>query len=334
MRLCQRHKPRASLSIDLDDLWAYMKTHRDTGWATLPSYLDSFLPDFLDLLDRHRLRITFFVVGKDASRARNKELLREVVLRGHEIANHSFNHEPHFRRFDSKRISLEVDQAAAQICEATGVTPKGFRGPGFSWSTDLLNHLAAKGYLYDASAFPTYIGPIARAHYLSNSNMSEQEKSAFSELFGSFTEGFRPVKPFKWRLNGGRELLETPVTTIPILKLPFHMTYLGFLNGFVPSFADLYLGIALGACRATGTAPSFLLHPLDFLGGDKVPQLSYFPGMSVTSVRKTAQVEKVLRRFTSKFDVGTLESAAEVALGGRVQRLKAPQPDAAIGCGS
>jgi len=47
-----------------------------------------------------------------------------------------------------------------------------------------------------------------------------------------------------------------------------------------------YLRTALGLCRATGTEPSFLLHPLDLLGGDQVRELSFFPGMDLTGREK------------------------------------------------
>ena len=32
-------KPLASLSLDLDNQWSYMKTHGDAGWEALPTYL-------------------------------------------------------------------------------------------------------------------------------------------------------------------------------------------------------------------------------------------------------------------------------------------------------
>jgi peptidoglycan-N-acetylglucosamine deacetylase len=40
--------------------------------------------------------------------------------------------------------------------------------------------------------------------------------------------------------------------------------------------------------------PSFLLHPLDLLGGDQVPQLAFFPGMDLPHRRKAALFERVL----------------------------------------
>ena len=59
-------KPLLSLSLDLDNQWSYMKIHGDEGWETYPSYFDIFVPHVLDILDRWRLSITFFIVGLDA----------------------------------------------------------------------------------------------------------------------------------------------------------------------------------------------------------------------------------------------------------------------------
>ena len=36
----------ASISLDLDDQWSYMKVHGDKGWETFPSYLDIVIPIF------------------------------------------------------------------------------------------------------------------------------------------------------------------------------------------------------------------------------------------------------------------------------------------------
>ncbi len=49
-------KPLASLSLDLDNRWSYMKTHGDEGWESFPSYLDVVVPRVLDLLAKRNLR--------------------------------------------------------------------------------------------------------------------------------------------------------------------------------------------------------------------------------------------------------------------------------------
>ena len=87
-------QPVASVSLDVDNLWSYMKTHGDPGWESRPSYLDVFFPPVLDALDELGIRITFFCVGVDVARPANHAAFRSLAARGHEIGNHSFEHEP------------------------------------------------------------------------------------------------------------------------------------------------------------------------------------------------------------------------------------------------
>jgi hypothetical protein len=74
-----------------------------------------------------------------------------------------------------------------------------------------------------------------------------------------------------------------------------------------------YFKIAMGLCRLTGIQPSLLLHPLDFLNGDDVPELSFFPAMRLASNKKLALVDHVLSMLTDTFTVVTVaEHAQEV----------------------
>jgi hypothetical protein len=297
------NKPSASISMDLDNKWSYMKTHGDPGWEGFPTYLDSFVPLVLSILNRLNLKISFFIVGRDASLDRNKEVLRLITENGHEVANHSFSHEPIFHLYSEKQIRDEILQAETKIVSATGQKPIGFRGPGFSWSPKLLHVLAENEYLYDATTFPTYLGPIARAFYLANSNLPEQEKRMLEGLYGRYRDGTRSIKPYIWELPTGRELLELPVTTMPLFKMPFHLTYLLYLRRFSFLLAYLYLWTAIRFCHLTRTEPSFLLHPLDIMGADKVPELSYFPAMVMRSSQKVQFFERVIEILSKSFEL-------------------------------
>ncbi len=274
-------KLRAALSFDLDNLWSYLKTHGDPGWGEYPTYLPRLLPEVLDLLARKSLRLTFFVVGRDAARTENTAALAELAHAGHEAGNHSFEHEPWLHTYSRDRIEAEVRMAEEVVTAATGVRPDGFRGPGFSWSPDLLEILADRGYRYDASTLPTYLGPLGRAYYFARSRFAAGEKAERARLFGGLADGLRPAGPYLWVLPSGRRLIEVPVTTIPGLKTPFHLSYLLYLSRFSESLMERYLDLALAACRAAGFGPSFLLHPLDFLGSEDAPGLAFFPGMDI-----------------------------------------------------
>ncbi len=298
--MSSKHKPLASISLDLDNQWSYMKIHGDEGWDNYPSYLDIFVPHVLNLLDETGVKITFFIVGKDAENPENQKYLRMIADRGHEIGNHSYNHESWLQTFTPLQIEEEIIKAETVIEHATGKKPTGFRGPGFSWSVDLLKVLEKRGYLFDASTLPTFLGPLARKYYFWKSDLSKEEKKARKELFGKFSEGCRSLKPYFWDLGNGKKIMEIPVTTMPVLKTPFHLSYLLYLSNFSLGLMKLYLWKAIILCKLTRTPVSFLLHPPDFFGGDKIKALSFFPGMNISSQKKV-EVFRIVIKMLSKY---------------------------------
>lgn len=299
----KKKKLMASISLDLDNQWSYMKVHGDDGWENFPSYLDVFLPLVLDVLDKLEIKITFFVVGQDAAIEKNHQLLRSIVERGHEIGNHSFHHESWLKTYSKEKIEEEIIRAEEAILTATGTRTNMFRGPGFSWSNDLLEVLRKRNYLFDTSLLPTYISPLMRQYYFWKSKLSKEEKNNRKELFGSFKEGFYPLKPFKWEFENKRTLQEIPVTTMPVFKIPFHQSYLLYISGVSLSLMKLYLRFAIFMCKITGTQPSFLLHPLDLIGKDHVPSLAFFPGMNIKSERKLKVFDITINTLKKHFEL-------------------------------
>ncbi|HEX2934263.1 MAG TPA: polysaccharide deacetylase family protein [Bacteroidales bacterium] len=314
-------KKTASISLDLDNQWSYMKIHGDEGWESYPSYLDIFVPYVLDILDELQLKITFFIVGQDAALEKNQKYLKMIAERGHEIGNHSFHHESWLQTYSKEEIEKEIIQAEEAIERVTGKRTKGFRGPGFSWSPDLLNVLKNRGYTFDASTLPTYIGPLARMYYFWTSNLSKEEKKERKELFGSFKEGFRPLKPYLWSLNNRDHLLEIPVTTIPIVKIPFHLSYLLYLSSYSRFLMKMYLYKALFLCKLTNTQPSYLLHPLDLIGGDQIPQLAFFPGMNVSSKTKKDVFVSIIKILQKNYKLVPMGQHAETLMGKKLRKI-------------
>jgi peptidoglycan/xylan/chitin deacetylase (PgdA/CDA1 family) len=291
-----------------------MKTHGDQGWDSFPSYLDIVVPYVLEMLNQLGLSITVFVVGQDAALPENHASLKSIANAGHEIGNHSFHHEPWLHLYTFEQINDEMDRAENAIFEATGLKPIGFRGPGFSISPDVLNCLARRGYQYDASTLPTFLGPLARAYYFLTATLAEEERKKRKLLFGAFSEGFRPLKPYWYQLDSNRDsahLLEIPVTTIPLFRTPFHLSYLLFLASFSSSLAWTYWRIANRLCNLANVGPSLLLHPLDFLGGDDVSGLDFFPGMRMHGRVKRAFVNEILTDYARRYTVLPLRLHAD-----------------------
>jgi hypothetical protein len=311
-------KRLASISLDLDNIWSYMKTHGDDGWESFPSYLDIVVPRFLEFFEKRKTKITVFVVGQDAAIGSNHPALRSIAEAGHEIGNHSFNHEPWLHLYTQDQLIEEFEKSEAAILSATGAKPLGFRGPGFSFSDDVLNVLASRGYQYDASTFPTFLGPVARAYYFFNSKLSSEEKEDRQQLFGSFSEGFGPNKPFKWQI-GRMQLLEIPVTTMPLFKIPIHISYISYLASYSPWLARTYFGMAMQLCRLTGTQPSLLLHPLDFMDINDAPELQFFPAMKLAADKKMQLLENCLRMMEKHYQLVPMKEHARSCLAGKLK---------------
>ena len=230
-------KPLASLSLDADNQWSYMKIHGDDGWESFPSYLDVLAPRVLDVLARHELRITFFVVGQDAALPENRDALGVAGGRG-----------------PRDRQPLVPARALAPPLLGGGARRGARAGRGRDRGRDRGPHrrlpraratasrrrrcgcCVRRGYAYDASTLPTYIGPIARAYYFRTAKLTAEERAERELLYGTWSDGRRAVRPYRWVVDD-RTLLELPVTTLPGLKVPIHVSYLLMLSAYSPAAA-------------------------------------------------------------------------------------------------
>lgn len=311
----------ADLSLDLDNKWSYLKTHGDASWETFPTYLPTVIPFVLESLDRLDLRITVFVVGQDAVLETNQPSLRQFSTAGHEIGNHSFHHEPWLQRYSRERLEEEFRLAEQAIGLITDQKLVGFRGPGYSLSGDVLEVLVQRGYRFDGSTLPTFLGPLARAYYFFKSDLSRAQAEDRKQLFGSVWDGLRSIRPYRWNTKAG-EILEIPVTTMPIVRAPFHISYLLYLAQYSETLATMYFRWSLMLCRLFGLGPSLLLHPLDFLGGDEVEELNFFPAMNMSGEKKRAFTHRMLAIYKDAFDVQPMGVRAEAELARLPSKLR------------
>jgi hypothetical protein len=299
----------ASLSLDLDNKWSYLRTHGSTRWQEYPTYFPEVVPIILNFLRRHEQTITFFIVGRDAAAPGHSDCLRAIAAYGHDIANHSFNHEPWLHLLSEEKLEREIQMAEDVIFRVTGKETSGFRGPGYSISRTHLDVLAKRGYLYDASAFPNILNPLARAYLFAKSDLSDDEKEKRKGLFGTFSDALRPVDPFFWQLPSNR-ILEIPVTTMPFVRLPCHFSYVLYFSGFSKWLGFLYFRFAMWLCCRAGASPSLLLHPLDFLGSEDETDLAFFPGMNLSRSYKLGVLDRCLEYLQQHFQVRTMAQYA------------------------
>ncbi len=83
-------------------------------------------PKLLDLLAAHKMKATFFVVGKCA--AEFPEIVARAAREGHEIANHSWSH-PNLGKMSDESVRRELQKTDDAIKAATGSRPTLMRPP-------------------------------------------------------------------------------------------------------------------------------------------------------------------------------------------------------------
>ena len=97
----------------------------------------------LDLLAKHRLTATFFLIGRNVKR--HPELARRIVKEQHTVGGHGFEHlDITSLSRDSLRAELEGCRAA--IADATGIDTLLFRPPRGKVNLRALFRVAREGY--------------------------------------------------------------------------------------------------------------------------------------------------------------------------------------------
>lgn len=146
-----------AFTVDIEDY--FHPTEVGSGlapdsWSLLPSRVEIGTSFLLDLLARHHVRGTFFLLGWVASQ--KPALVRRIAEAGHEIACHSNEHRLIYQ-LSPAEFKADTLAAIRAIRDACGITPRTYRAPSFSitdkslWALDIL---ADCGFTHDSSICP------------------------------------------------------------------------------------------------------------------------------------------------------------------------------------
>jgi peptidoglycan-N-acetylglucosamine deacetylase len=101
----------------------------------------------LRVLERYGARATFYVPGVTAEE--DPGVFREIVAAGHEIGHHGYRHLPtHTLDEAGEREEL---QRGIDALTLIGVTPRGYRSPGWELTSATLSLLPRLGFVWDSS---------------------------------------------------------------------------------------------------------------------------------------------------------------------------------------
>lgn len=211
-----------AVSVDLDEIPNYAAIHGIPAKSIDPhAVYDRALPRLIEWAAKQQIPLTLFTIASDLQRSAASERLQGALGQGHEIGNHSLDHRYDLTRLAPAEMLRQVRGAQELISERLGVTPQGFRAPGYTVSDALYQVLAQCGLGYSSSVFPcpAYYGAKACAIALKGI-LGRRSASVVDDprVLTAPTSPYRVGQPY-WKRGTG--LVEMPIQTTPGLRFPF-----------------------------------------------------------------------------------------------------------------
>lgn len=305
-----------SISIDLDTLPHYCRIHglpeAILDGPTRARIWTVALPRLLEAIEKVGARATLFAIGEDLSDPIAADALRRAHAAGHEVANHSHSHLYGLSRQPPESIRAELDRAHEAIRSVIGISPVGFRAPGYTLSPALYQALVERGYRYDASAFPAVPYYLAKAAVMGVLALLGRPSRAILDrprVLLAPCGPYRPSLADPYRRGEG-SVLELPVAVAPLTRIPF----IGTLVTTSPS----WLTRAVMAMLEPRPYFDLELHAVDALGredGLPAPLLRQQRDLRIPAALKLERLARVFERLARQRRLVRVEEAARAFAG-------------------
>lgn len=150
-------KSKHLLTVLVEDYFhvgAFESLIREQNWTRFDPRYEQNTFKALDLLDELEKKATFFVLGWIAEH--NPKLIKEIVLRGHEVASRGFYHRS-LRQLTRDEFREDIRKTNRALEDAAGQKIVGYRAAeklNYQKDSWILEVLADEGLAYDASFLP------------------------------------------------------------------------------------------------------------------------------------------------------------------------------------
>ncbi|MBZ0155101.1 MAG: DUF3473 domain-containing protein [Alphaproteobacteria bacterium] len=148
-----------AFTVDVEDYYmvsAFADSVRFEEWSRYESRVEKNTRRLFEMLDRHGVKGTFFILGWVAERCPG--LVRDIGSAGHEVACHGYRHRLIYT-MTPEQFREDVHRAKGILEECAGTAVAGYRAASYSivketlWALDIL---IEEGFRYDSSIFPIH----------------------------------------------------------------------------------------------------------------------------------------------------------------------------------
>ena len=271
--------PLAAFTVDVEDYFhvsGFAEVVPTSSWPERSARVEVGLNKLLELLDRHQVRGTFFILGWVADH--QPALVRRIAELGHELGSHSYAHQLVYRQ-TVQEFRDDVRRSREVIEQATGQRVTIYRAPSFSIVRDslwALEVLVEEGFTIDSSIFPIW-------HDRYGIPDAETNPCEMRNRAGTIVE----FPPTVWELGG--------------LRMPVGG------GGYLRIFPELVTRVGLNAVARAGRPFQIYVHPWELDPGQ--PRL---PGRWLSRQRHYRNLDKTearLARLLKNHRFGTLSAS-------------------------
>jgi len=296
-----RDKPELLIHMDVDSplklLDFYKISNAKYELCELESFYETFLNRALEFFEKYNLKVSFFMVGNELE---TSEKIKKLVLKthelGHEIENHSYSHPFGFATLSNEEITKEITECSDIIYRITGEKPVGFRAPGYSIDTNVINILKNCGLKYDSSGFWSIMNPI-----LEYGHKFMFKNGLKNEGFGYVTSRI-PHEPYPTDLNdwlkknlSSKDFWEIPLPRTKFSGLPFYNN----INLWAPEFYSKMISSTINRKKIV-----YLFHAVEFIDlSDNIPvELSVHPNIKIPESKKMERSGKIINKLLERYN--------------------------------
>lgn len=267
-----------ALTVDVEDYFqvsAFAKNIKYSDWDDFKLRVSENTHRLLDLFDSYNVKATFFVLGWVAER--DKALVEEIAVRGHEVACHGYSHQliynqtPEVFREETIRSKLLLEDIVQKPV-------RGYRAASYSitkqslWALDIL---AEAGFEYDSSIFP-----VKHDRY----GIPDAEE-----------------KPHKLITPNGSNIVEFPLSTAHLYKYRLPIAGGGYFRLYPYKITQL----GLKQVNRRGNPFIFYLHPWEIDAEQPKIDANWFS--KFRHYNNLDKCESRLQRLMNDFDLSTVE---------------------------
>lgn len=138
-----RYPRRVFNSIEEDVIYKGNKQEKLVSFACNIDWGNEYIPGILDTLERHNVKITFFITGRWADKY--SDITKQIFDKGHEIGNHGYYHKD-YSKFSYNNAIEDIKKADSSLDRITNTDIKLFSPPSGAYNPNVIKAVSDLDY--------------------------------------------------------------------------------------------------------------------------------------------------------------------------------------------